>query len=230
MKYNLFLFDLDDTLLDFRASEKESFRLVLESLGITENPEDIFARYQQENRALWKAFEEGKVGKEELKTARFARTFQFFGLDQDPQKASERYLEALSETVVLIDHAEEICQWAASQGELGIITNGIHATQTRRIARSRLEPYISFMAVSEECGFAKPDVRFFEYGVGMARKFSRETTLMIGDRLETDVAGARNFGIDSCWFNPLKDKKQDHDPVPHLEISHLSELRSRLVR
>lgn len=188
MKYNLFLFDLDDTLLDFKASEKESFRLMLESLGITDKSAEIFARYQLENRALWKAFKEGQVSKEELKTARFARTFQHFGVDIDPQKASERYLEALPETVVLIDHAEEVCKWVASQGELGIITNGIHATQTRRIARSRLEPYISFMTVSEECGFAKPDVRFFEYSARMARAFSKETTLMIGDRLETDIA------------------------------------------
>lgn len=42
MKYQLFLFDLDDTLLDFRASEKLSFFRTLEQLGIREQQEVIF--------------------------------------------------------------------------------------------------------------------------------------------------------------------------------------------
>lgn len=223
MAYDLFLFDLDDTLLDFRASERLSFFSTMQSFGITGSVDDLFKLYQVENRALWKLFEEAKTTKEHLKIERFRRIFAPHGITLDPEVVSARYLEALPESVVLIDHAVEICEWLALRGEIGIITNGIHHVQTRRIANSKLAPYISFVSVSEEAGFAKPDVRFFEYSAKMAKKFSRETALVIGDRLETDIQGARNFGIDSCWFNP--GAMPSEAVTPTFEIRLLSELQ-----
>ena len=141
-------------------------------------------------------------------------------------KVDLAYLDQLPETVVLIEHAAETCEWAASRGELGIITNGIQSVQERRIRASGLAPYIHFVAISEACGFAKPDRRFFEYGVKMARRFAPERTLMIGDKLETDILGARDFGIDACWYNPLGPAAPTVPGlVPTREIRQLSELR-----
>jgi 2-haloacid dehalogenase len=202
MKYQLFLFDLDDTLLDFRASEKLSFFRTLEQLGIREQQEALFKTYQVENQALWKLFEEAKTTKEHLKVERFRKTFHQHQVEIDPAKASLTYLDTLPETVVLIDHAVEICQQLSELAEIGIVTNGIEYVQERRIKNSAISPYLSFVAVSETCGHAKPDVRFFEYSVKMAKSFDKSRTLMVGDRLETDIQGAHNFGIDSCWFNP----------------------------
>jgi YjjG family noncanonical pyrimidine nucleotidase len=221
--YDLFLFDLDDTLLDFKASEKLSFKNMIESFGVKDAHPALFGDYQTINTALWKAFEEGKTSKEELKVERFRRLFEKHQLEIDPAVAGIRYLENLPETVVLVDHAHEILQWLSEKGEIGIVSNGIHATQLKRIAKTQLGPYFSFVAVSEQCGFAKPDARFFEFAVKLARKFAKPSTLMIGDRLETDILGARNFGIDGVWFNPEKLSRGEHKP--HHEIHHLSELR-----
>lgn len=224
MKYDLFLFDLDDTLLDFRASEKLSFERSLEGL-VSPNLRDVlFSTYQIENRKLWQLFEEGRTTKDELKVERFRKTFSVHGLGADPEVASQRYLEALPETVVLIDHAEEILQWLHSRGEIGIITNGIHYTQTQRIKNSPLGNYISFVCVSEECGFAKPDVRFFEHSSRMARTFEKNKTLVIGDRWEADIIGAHNFGVDSCWYNP--EGKVRPEDLPTVEVKHLSEIKN----
>ena len=52
MNYNLFLFDLDDTLLDFKASERLSFELTLKALEIGNDFDSLFGQYQIENRAL----------------------------------------------------------------------------------------------------------------------------------------------------------------------------------
>ncbi len=232
MKYKLFLFDLDDTLLDFSASEKLSFIHTMESLGVEIAHDVVFQRYQVENRALWALFEEGKTTKDHLKVERFRRTFSSLDLELDPEFASHRYLEALPETVVLIDHAEEICKWASERGEVGIITNGIHATQIRRIEKSPLARYLSFISVSEDCGFAKPDIRFFEYSIQMAKNFSKDSTLVIGDRLETDILGASLFGVDSVWFNrngmALTDFDSQDPPTPTHQIRHLKELKELL--
>jgi YjjG family noncanonical pyrimidine nucleotidase len=202
MKYNLFLIDLDDTLLDFKESERRSFSLSLKSLGIDSGIDELFKHYQIENTKLWKLFEQAQTTKEHLKIERFRKIFAAKNIEVDPALASQRYLDTLPETVVLIDGAVELCQRLSALGEIGIATNGIHAVQIKRINNSELAPYVSFVSVSEECGFAKPDVRFFDYSVKKARQFSKEKTLMIGDRLEADILGANNFGIDSCWFNP----------------------------
>lgn len=224
MKYDLFLFDLDDTLLDFKASEKLSFQLCMQSLGIKTNIETIFSDYQVINKALWKAIEEGTTTQEHLKVERFRKVFESHQIEIDPHIASLRYLDTLPETVVLIDHAVETCEWLVQHGEIGIITNGIEYVQSKRINKSEIAPFISFVSVSEACGHAKPDARFFDYSTKMAKKFSKEKTVIVGDRIEADIQGAHNFGIDSCWFNPHKVSRPEH-LVPSFEISHLSEIK-----
>lgn len=227
MKYDLFLFDLDDTLLDFKASEKLSFFASMQGLGIKTGLDELFKQYQVENTALWKLFEHGMTTKEHLKVERFRKVFADNNIIVDPALASTRYLDTLPETVVLIDGAVELCKWLCRHGELGIITNGIHYVQTLRIKNSQIAPYISFVSVSEDCGFAKPDVRFFEYSAKMAKKFSKASTLVVGDRLDADIQGAQNFGVDCCWFNPAA-KPHPATLVPTYEIKHLDELSSML--
>lgn len=224
MKYDLFLFDLDDTLLDFKKSEQLSFFLALQNIGLKDNLDSLFSQYQVENKALWKLFEQNLTTKEHLKVERFRKVFQANGIEIDPELASNRYLETLPETVVLIDHAVEICEWLTQHGELGIITNGIQHVQHQRIKNSKIAQYISFVSVSDECGFAKPDVRFFEFASKRAKRFSKPSTIIVGDRIEADVEGGMNFGIDSCWFNPDKLEKPSH-LHPTYEIKHLSELK-----
>jgi putative hydrolase of the HAD superfamily len=224
MSYELFLFDADDTLFDFRSAERQAFSMVFQELGIRSEFHSVFSTYRKESEKLWRKLERREVTKDELKIARFRQTFELHQLEVDPEKASQTYLEALSEADILNDHALEICQHLARRGEIGIVTNGIVTVQQRRLAKSAIKPYISFVAVSEACGFAKPDRQFFEYSIQLAKKFAPASTLVIGDRVETDIAGAHEFGLDACLFNP--ERLPNHSAFrPRYEISHLSELR-----
>ncbi|MCL6484500.1 MAG: noncanonical pyrimidine nucleotidase, YjjG family [Janthinobacterium lividum] len=229
MTYQLFLLDLDDTLLDFKASEKRSFLHTMHELGLRDDIEALFAQYQTINVDLWKRFETGDVSKDFLKVERFRKTFALSGIDLAPELASRLYLESLPDTVVLIDGAKQVCETLSRIGEVGIVTNGVESIQNRRIAASGLSDFISFVATSEACGHAKPDVRFFEYATKMARTFSKETSIIIGDRLDADILGANRYGIDSCWFNPdglantsaalpTYEVASLHDIVPALDI------------
>jgi 2-haloacid dehalogenase len=109
MKHRLFLFDLDDTLLDFKASEQLSFDHTMRELGLRAIPDGLFTQYQAINLALWKSFETGAVSKDFLKVERFRQTFAANELDLDSQAASRLYLESLANTVVLIDGAQQLC-------------------------------------------------------------------------------------------------------------------------
>lgn len=226
--YHHYFFDLDDTLLDFKASEELSFATMLQTLGVKQNQHEIYEVYQVENQKLWAMLEQGKVSKDRLKVLRFEKTFDLCQLDLDPEKASQTYLEALPESVVLIDGAVELLQELATHAEIGIITNGIEHVQRQRIARSPLKDFISFLCVSESCGFAKPDQRFFECAAKMAKNFKKESTLVIGDRYDADIFGAYQFGLDACWFNP--ERAKPHDTLHLFEVHSLTELRTLLCR
>jgi len=202
MKHTLFLFDLDDTLLDFKASEQRSFARTLAQFGVDGDIDALFRDYQAINLALWRRFEAGTVSKDFLKVERFRAAFDTHGLDLDPDAASRLYLTSLANTVVLVDGAVELCAALAAVGEVGIVTNGIHHIQNSRIASSGLQPHVSFVSTSEACGHAKPDSRFFDYAVAMARRYRQHETIVIGDRLDADILGANRYGIESCWFNP----------------------------
>jgi 2-haloacid dehalogenase len=223
MKHTLFLFDLDDTLLDFKASERLSFVRTMQALGLHDGIDGLFPQYQAINVALWKEFEAGSVSKDFLKVERFRRTFAQNALDLDPAAASHLYLESLSDTVVLIDGAKQVCEALCAIGEVGIITNGVEHIQQRRIASSGLRDHISFVSTSEACGYAKPDSRFFDYAAKMARSFARHETVIVGDRLDADILGANRFGIDSCWFNPGQ-LANTSEAVPTCEVGCLHEI------
>ena len=223
MKHTLFLFDLDDTLIDFKSSEKLSFARTVQQLGFDGAVDALFAQYQLINGDLWKRFERGEVAKDFLKVERFRRTFADNGLDLDAGAASHLYLESLSDTVVLVDGAKAVCEALAAIGEVGIITNGVASIQGRRVASAGLGDHVSFVATSEACGFAKPDARFFEYTVRMARAFARDETVIIGDRLDADILGANRFGIESCWFNPAG-LANETEAVPDYEVASLHHL------
>lgn len=229
MAYNLFLFDADDTLFDFKEAERQSFHLSIGSLLARTDLNDLFQTYKTESARVWRMLELNQITKDELKVERFKRTFEKHKVDVDPVVASEHYLEALSEADVLTPHSFEICQYLSEFGEIGIVTNGIVSVQKRRLSKSKIAPFISFIAVSEECGFAKPDTRFFDYSIKLAKKFSPHSTLVIGDRLEADIAGAHAFGVDSCFFNPHKIPNSTTLKPTH-EIHHLSELQSIVFR
>ncbi|MEQ9947331.1 YjjG family noncanonical pyrimidine nucleotidase [Pectobacterium aroidearum] len=227
MKYRHFLFDLDDTLLDFKASERLSFARTLTNLGVDIENTSLFADYQRENSQLWSEFEKGEITKDLLKVERFRRTFSLHGIDIDPHKASSLYLECLPETVVLVDGAVQICEALAEIGEVGIITNGIEHVQAQRVANSGLADWLTFVATSEACGFAKPDARFFAFSASKFSSFKKAEAIIVGDRLDADILGANLYGIDSCWFN-AGGAANDSDIAPTYEAATLQDVFTQL--
>lgn len=227
MNYDLFLFDLDDTLLDFQASERQSFKRAMEQFGYSDI-DALYTTYQGINQVLWAQYERGEISKDFLRVERFRRMADAHKKELDAAALSESYLALLPATVVLNEHATELCEWLSGQGEIGIVTNGIHDVQMQRIANSPLAPFISFVCVSDACGYAKPDVRFFEHSSTMAKKFAKHRTLVTGDRLDADILGAHQFGVDSCWFNPHKVTRPASFTAKY-EIDHLSQLHGLLT-
>ena len=69
-----FLFDLDQTLLDFHASERKALGMVLRGNGLSFS-EEIYQAFKACNKSLWLELEKGALTRTELFTKRFLYVF-----------------------------------------------------------------------------------------------------------------------------------------------------------
>lgn len=200
-KYKTLLFDADNTLFDFTSAERIALSATLQAFGITPTPA-LVAAYSRINDEMWHMLERGEISKEALRTARFVSFCREFGFSVDCDAMARTYLAQLSTQTVLIDGALEVCRTLSTDCRLYIVTNGIKSVQTGRFAASALKAYFSGVFISEEIGFEKPHRGYFEEIARKIPDFERESTLLIGDSLSSDIKGGADYGLDTCWFNP----------------------------
>ena len=223
-KYDIFLFDADNTLFDYDMAEENALKIMFDKCGF-DYSENIRQKYREINSMEWAKYERGEISKENLQVSRFARLFEYIKADYDAAYFNGKYLNELGKGAFLIDGALEICEYiAANNKKIYIVTNGILATQTARITHSSIKDYISGFFVSEFIGYSKPHIKYFEYVFENIKKAERDKVIIIGDSLTADIAGGNNAGIDSCWFN-LSGKVNDTDISPVYEINSLVGLR-----
>ena len=200
-RYDNVLFDADDTLLDFKRSEKSAIAEALGSFGLSYD-ESVLLEYSAINQSFWKLLELGKIEKSKLKHERFRAFCERFKYDVPYVQLAERYMECLSTKSYLIDGAKEICERLSGECKLYIITNGIESIQRPRFSASGLEKYFSGVFISDLMGYEKPDIRFFENMEKTIGGIDKKRTLIVGDSLSSDMKGGLLFGVDTCLFNP----------------------------
>ena len=81
-KYHTLLLDVDGTLLDFHASERQGISRILMDYGFPASDE-LLEKYHQINDGYWQAFNRGEISKERLCRERFVRFFGELGLSVD---------------------------------------------------------------------------------------------------------------------------------------------------
>ena len=223
-KYDIFLFDADDTLYDFTLSSANALRVMFEYCGF-EYSDKVQATYWEINAQAWASYEKGEISVEELQRVRFARLFNNVGVSHDIEDFNARYLYELGCGAFLLEGTRSICrEIVANNKQVYIVTNGLIATQEARAKQSPIAKYISEVFASEAIGYQKPDKEFFNYVCAHITDACKSQMLIIGDSLRADVVGGNNAGIDTCWFNahgadnPMSIK-------PTYEIQKLSQLR-----
>lgn len=216
MKYDLFLFDLDDTLMDFGETEKNAFTNVFTTHGFPNGLTDYRDSYRAISTVLWEDLEQGRTTLADLKTERFRRLFLERGLEIDAVQFGQMYLDLLGKEVHLIDGVASMLH-SLEGARIAVLTNGFKDVQLARIAASGLADTFEGIFTSEEIGFQKPQPEIFEHVFEQLQIEDKSRVLMVGDSLSSDIRGGNNFGIDTCWFNP-KRKENNGLARPTYEI------------
>ena len=113
----------------------------------------------------------------------------------------------------MLNGAEDLLKNLCGKVRMYIITNGHEKVQRGRYARTGIDKYFDGLFISGAIGFNKPDVRFFERVALEIENFDVNNTLVVGDSLSSDIKGGKDFGVDTCWYNPNK-SLLDGDIVP----------------
>jgi len=201
LNYDVLLFDLDDTLFDFRESEKNALFNTFQEIGLPNGLSDYRTSYNEISKVLWDDLEQGRTTLTELKTERFKRLFLQHALNIDAEVFGHAYLENLGKEIHVIDGVESMLA-GFDNCRLVVLTNGFTDVQRARIDGSIFKDSFEAIFTSEETGSQKPKKEIFEFVFEKLQISDKSRVLMIGDSLSSDIQGGLNFGIDTCWFNP----------------------------
>lgn len=204
-----FLFDLDETLLNFHASEKIGLREVVEANSCVFDDE-LYAFFKARNKELWLELEKGTITREELFKTRFGELLARCGADVsklDLLKINSDFISAMSRNGVLLEGSRELLarlKDTLPDARIFIVSNGATVNALGRIKSTGLDAYLDGTFISEDLGVNKPSPEFFRIvldGIGA----HKDDCIVVGDSLTSDMKGAKNSGLPSCWFRPTGD-------------------------
>ena len=221
-KYKILLFDADSTLLDFEACEHGA---VIDCLNYANLPvnDEVIKKYSEINKGYWEMLERREITKKELMVARWRSLFEYYGFDVDAVEIAELYPKRLADKSHLMDGAEEICQKLYGKCKMYIVTNGFKLVQEKRFMNCPLAKYFDDVFISEDIGYDKPAIEFFNEISNRIPEYDKNAAIIIGDSLTSDIKGGINAGIDTCWFNPSQKSAPAGMDIT-FNISDLSEI------
>ena len=222
MRYKTLLFDLDNTLFDASSCEPDAFAYALGEGGVVE-PRQYWETFTEINDALWAAVVRQEVTPNEVQARRFADLVAAAGLDADPTLLADEYVVGMGAFGELYPGARDVLEDLSRRATLGLITNGLGEVVRARIDRLELEQYFAAIVISGEVGTSKPGAEIFGLMSDALGNPVKETMLMIGDSPSSDIAGANNFGIAACWYNPAGKPRPEGVQIDH-EIASLEDL------
>lgn len=210
------LWDVDNTLLDFDYSMRNSLKQCFRTVGITES-DVMIDRYAEINDMYWKRLERGEISKEKLLVGRFQDLLAEFHLNHiDYLKFKEEFQTNLGTIFSYLDDSLNICKTLQTQYKQYVVTNGVARTQQSKLALSGIKDVMNGLFISDEIGYNKPDKRFFEYCLEHIEEKNRENILIVGDSLTSDIKGGNNVGIRTCWYNPQGKEPEEEYSVDYM--------------
>jgi putative hydrolase of the HAD superfamily len=210
------LFDLDDTLCEYRRSSGELIRVACEAVGV----EPFFGRAEYEAR--YGEFTDESEDVRDLRERCFAAIASERGHDPGLGREVARAFAARRDhaNVRPLPGAREAVETLAERHRVGVVTNGAPGMQQQKLSAL---PFADTFETVVHAGYdapAKPAADPFHAALD-ALDGRPERAVHVGNSLASDVAGAHNAGLRSVWLRQPDGPGPDR---PHFTIDGLAEL------
>ena len=228
MKYKDLFVDFDDTLYDTHGNSVIALRETFEAFRLERwfpDPQTFYDAYWLANIDLWTRYSRGEITRDYQIVERFRRPLsEGRGLEITEAlclEMSDRFLEYCATKSGVVEGAHELMDYLKGRGyRMHMTSNGFHEVQYKKLAASGLRNYFDTIILSEDAGANKPSKAFFDYALAKSGA-SVDTTMMIGDNLQTDIIGAHDVGLDTILFNRWDVQPSD---IPTHTVAALSEI------
>jgi len=199
VKYTLLIFDLDDTLFDYKATETRAVITACQALGIR-STDDLYTQYRRAHQMVRVRYE--ILTPQNIASLRKERAEVFLSLIHSVHVSANDFIEEYlrcSTCGVIIEGVPETLD--RLQGVRKVVaTNGTNYPRRDKLYTSAIAKHFDAYFSAEDVGMPKSDPKFFEAILSRCH-VGRNDVLIIGDDYDTDIRSALLLGIDSCWFN-----------------------------
>ena len=220
------MLDLDDTILDFHKAERIAIAKTIRDFGV-EPTEEVLSRYHTINKWHWEQLELGKMVREEVLVGRFAMLFGEKQVAVDPVNVARAYEKNLSIGHYFLPGAEEAVDVLSKKYRLFLTSNGTASVQKGRMTSANLYRFFEKVFVSQEIGYNKPSLDYFNACFAQIPGFDPKKAIMVGDSLTSDILGGINAGITTCWVT-AHDTPAHPTIRPDYRIESIAQLESLL--
>ncbi|MBW5446220.1 noncanonical pyrimidine nucleotidase, YjjG family [Cohnella sp. CFH 77786] len=202
--YKAIIFDLDNTLLNYDLCELDSMKRTCKDHGLfTDEPsqwESFWKTFLEHNYRYWMDFVNGGTVKSIAEVLRNSFRDTLRKDDTFHNRLTETYWRYFCAICHFEDGAKDVLARVKDRFRLGIVSNGIHEAQRKRLQAGDIGDLFHSIVVSDEVGVRKPKKEIFDIAL-RELALEREEVLFIGDSLSDDYHGAVNAGIDFCFYN-----------------------------
>ncbi len=209
--FTTILLDIDNTLLDFNKNSALAMRVAFSNNGL-EFKDSYSKVFLSVNDRLWAQFERGEIDRAGIYAVRYDLILSELGLNGDSQKIECDYRKILSESVEKVDGADDLLSYLGGKYTLCAASNASKKIQINRLYKAGFLHYFTYLFISEEMGVSKPSKEYFLKCIEKLSPIKKEEIIMIGDSLTADIAGAKNVGIKSIYYNHNK------NPLPEKQL------------
>ncbi len=204
MEIEFVYFDLDNTLLDHQAAERESLADVRDrylTIFGTLSVDELQETYHTINAPLWQQYADGEIGKQTVQQQRFERLLKAVDAPHaDATLVARYYMRRYATHWTFIPGARETFEAVAEHHPVGVMTNGFAEVQEKKLEQfPMLRERSEAIVLCEEVGILKPDPAVFEHATQEAG-VEAESVLYVGDSYRSDVEGAQPAGWRVAWY------------------------------
>lgn len=218
-KIRRIIFDLDNTLIEWKDEYWNSVNKAFEELNLSYSNKEV----ENVKHAI-DCYEDGRYKTYNIKNMH-ERIEEELGYKL-PLKFTQTCLNNFAECVPekMSTDIIEVLRYLKSKYDLVILSNWLKFGQVRRLEKTGLISFFSEIYTPEEFAM-KPSKESFYIAKG---DYKVDECVMIGDSLRVDVEGALNAGMKAIYLKPNAEKTQIDDKNFIKTITTLKELTNIL--